>query len=191
MPYERPMEQMGFAVVDVETTLGDPLRGRIMELALVLPDADGHVAWSALVDPGVPVPAFARMLTGIAPDDLRHAPRFHRIVPRLLLLTDTRVIVAHNARYDMAALAAECGRAGVSFDRSTLCTERLSRQLVPQLSHHNLGSLCRHFGIPFTGRHRALNDARATTALLARFIDGFGVERVARAIHHPAREARA
>ncbi|MBV6404890.1 MAG: 3'-5' exonuclease [Flavobacteriales bacterium] len=185
------MDRAQYAVVDVETTMGDPTRGRIMEMALVLVNEDGPVAWSALVDPGVPVPPFARMLTGLSARALRHAPRFHRLVPRLLLLTEGRVMVAHNARYDMAALSAECARAGVTFERPALCTERLSRQLVPQLTHHNLGEMCRYFGIPFTGRHRALNDARATAALLERLIDGFGVERVSMAVNHPVRAARA
>ncbi len=185
------MGAVRFAVVDVETTQGDPLRGRIMEMAVVQPDADGPIAWSALVDPGTEVPRFARALTGLDGTHLRHAPPFAILIPRLMLLTEGRVIVAHNARYDMTAIASECERSGVSFIRPALCTERLSRQLFPELSHHNLGSMCRHLGIPFTGRHRALNDARATSALLNRFIDGFGIERVHRAIQGAASVAPA
>jgi DNA polymerase III epsilon subunit-like protein len=38
--------------------------------------------------------------------------------------------------------------------------------------------LCRYFGIPFAAAHRALSDAEATAALLARLIQDHGEERI-------------
>ena len=78
----------------------------------------------------------------------------------------------------MTALEHEFARTGLVFDRPTLCTERLARQLVPHLSHYNLGSLCRYFGIEFKAAHRALNDAEATATLFTRLLNEFGEERV-------------
>ena len=177
------MQRPSFAVVDVETTDGDPRLARIIELAVVVPGTEEDLqGWHGLIDPGMPLPSFVQKLTGIKGAHLRGAPRFHQAAPWILALTEGRVIVAHNARYDMTALTEEMARSGHAFQRSTLCTERLSRQLLPNLTHHNLGSLCRYFAIPFTAAHRAYPDAKATLALLERFIETHGEERVHGAI---------
>jgi DNA polymerase-3 subunit epsilon len=89
--------------------------------------------------------------------------------------TRDRIVVAHNVRFDMTALEHEFARTGLVFERDTVCTERLSRSLLPGLDHYNLGSLCRHLGIPFTSAHRAVADAEATARLFQRLVEEFGM----------------
>ncbi|MCB9194256.1 MAG: 3'-5' exonuclease [Flavobacteriales bacterium] len=169
--------------MDVETTHGDPLVGRVIEVAVLVHDGSGiRERWHSLVDPGRAVPAFVQMLTGITTEMVRGAPTFKELVPVIRDLTQGRIIVAHNARFDMTVLSMEFGRCKRTFERSTLCTERLSHQLLPGLSHYNLTSLCRHLGVPISGQHRALNDAEATLGLLALLLDAHGRDRVERAI---------
>ncbi len=178
LPYECPMNGR-YAVVDVETTSGNPREGRVMEVAVVALDGKQvRLHWDSLVDPRVHIPHFVRRLTGIDPIILQDAPTFLDVARSLATITEDRIFVAHNARYDMTALEHEFARTGMVFERATLCTEQLSRQLVPRSSHYNLGSLCRYFGIPFVAKHRAPDDAEATAALLMRLIDGFGEGRV-------------
>ncbi|MDQ3100731.1 MAG: 3'-5' exonuclease [Bacteroidota bacterium] len=168
-----------YAVLDVETTSGDPCEGRVIELAVFAFDGQQErLQWDTLVDPHVPVPPFIRRLTGIDNHMLTNAPGFTEVARSLATITEDRIIVAHNVRYDMTALEHEFARTGLVFERPTLCTEKLSRQLIPKLSHYNLGSLCRFFGIPFIARHRATSDAEATALLLKRLIDGFGEDRI-------------
>ncbi len=177
--YDAAMGRARFAVLDVETTSGDPTQGRVMEVAvLALNGMQERLRWDSLVHPRTPVPSFIRKLTGIDDRMLRGAPTFVEVVRTLETLTQDRILVAHNVRFDMTALAHEFARTGLVFERPTLCTERLSRRLVPACEHFNLGSLCRHFGIPFTAAHRALNDAEATAALLSKLLDAFGEEQV-------------
>ncbi|MCC7502882.1 MAG: 3'-5' exonuclease, partial [Flavobacteriales bacterium] len=123
-------------------------------------------------------PRFITQLTGISEHMLREAPIFPEVARSLMELTRDRLMVAHNIRYDMTALEHEFARTGLVLERNTLCTEKLSRALVPNLSHYNLGRLCRYFGIPFEGRHRALNDARAALQLFLRLRNEFGDERL-------------
>lgn len=171
------------AVVDVETTNGNPERGRLMELAVVLPHRGGKaITWSSLVRPREPIPPFIQRLTGIKPSALENAPFFHELAGAFLELTEDRLLVAHNVRYDLTVLDHEFARTGLIFQRPTLCTERLSRALFPAHPHHNLVSMCRYFGIRFTTTHRAAADAEATYLLLHRFVQAFGRERVERAI---------
>ena len=172
-----------FAVLDVETTSGDPTMGRVMEVAVLVHDGQvERTRWESLLDPRMEIPPFVRRLTGIGDKDVRHAPRFVDVVNTLLTLTEGRIVVAHNVRYDMTALEHEFARTGLVFMRHTLCTERLARRLSPGLSHYNLGSLCRHYGIPFTAAHRAMSDANATAALLLRMLDEHGEEEVLRGV---------
>lgn len=160
-----------FAVIDVETTHGDPRLGRVIEMAVLLHDGM-HVVdgWSTFVDPKERVPGFIQRLTGIQREELRGAPTFRQAARMLQGFTRGRTIVAHNARFDMTVLAHEFARVGLSFQRPTLCTEQLGRQVLPGLSHYNLGSLCRHLGIPFEARHRARPDAEATAELFSRLM---------------------
>jgi DNA polymerase III subunit epsilon len=168
-----------FAVLDVETTSGNPTEGRVMEVAVVaLDQSTERIRWESLVDPKCSIPPFIRRLTGIDNSMLQHSPTFAMVVRTLETMTEGRIVVAHNVRFDMTALEHEFARTGLVFDRTTLCTERISRRLVPNLSHYNLGSLCRHFGIPFQARHRAPSDAGATAQLLNLLLDRFGTEQV-------------
>jgi len=191
-PYDGPMERMRFAVLDVETTSGDPTVGRVMEVAvLALDGITERVRWDSLVDPRANVPHFIRKLTGIDSSMLKDAPSFVEVVRTLETLTQDRIVVAHNVRFDMTALEHEFARTGMVFDRPTLCTERLARRLVPNLTHYNLGNLCRYFGIAFIAAHRALSDAEATAALLSRLVNEHGEELVLQGVTSWPRALRA
>ena len=165
------MRKAKYAVIDVETTHGDPCQGRVIELAVLLHDGVSIIdGWSTYVRPRVAIPAFVTKLTGIHCDHVQDAPTFEQTARMLQGFTRGRTIVAHNARYDMTVLTHEFHRVGMSFERTALCTEVLSRQLVPGLTHYNLGSLCRHLGIDLEARHRALPDARATAELFTQLM---------------------
>lgn len=173
------MPQHSYAVLDVETTHGDPRKGSLLEIGVVVHDGISEITrWNSLIRPTGSIPGFIRQLTGIGPAVVENAPRFAEVAQDLMHVTRDRIIVAHNVRYDMTALEYEFARTGLVFQRSVLCTEQLSRLLLPSLSYYNLTSLCRYFGIVFTGRHRALNDASATAALHQRLIREFGEERL-------------
>ena len=190
--YDGAMERMKFAVLDVETTEGDPTRGRVMDIAVVAIDGTvERLRWDSLIDPRCRVPKFMQKLTGIDNDMVNGAPYFSGTVRTLETLTQDRIVVAHNVRFDMTALAHEFARTGMVFERATLCTERLSRRLMPQLEHYNLGSICRHLGIPLHGAHRASADAVATAELLRRCILEFGEDQVLSSVVPIARAIRA
>lgn len=177
--YEAAMQSLRFAVLDVETTSGDPTEGRVMEVAVLAHDgAEERLRWDSLVDPRSLVSPFVSRLTGIRSTMLVDAPPFVDIVRTLETLTQDRIVVAHNVRFDMTALAHEFARTGLTFERSTLCTERLSRRLIPNLDRYNLGNVCRHLGVPFSASHRALVDAEATAALLLNLMDRFGSDAI-------------
>jgi DNA polymerase-3 subunit epsilon len=162
----------GFATIDFETTGLAPGRGaRAIEIAVVHSDADGAVTgqWDTLLRADLTVGP--QHIHRISPRDLVTAPSFAQIAPELLELLRGRVVVAHNAGFDLRFLRAEFERAGYHHPvaQVSLCTLRLARTYLPD-QRRSLAHCCRTFGIDLTDAHRASVDARATAELLEAYI---------------------
>jgi len=103
----------GFAVIDLETTGFIADEERIVEVAVVMLDADGNEesSFCTLIDPGRdPGPT---QIHGISAEMLVGAPSFAEVHPYLADLLSGRVVVGHNvARFDLPFLMAECRRLG-------------------------------------------------------------------------------
>jgi len=155
------------AIVDLETTGGQPGWDRITEIGVI--EVDGFEVsgeWSTLVNPGAAIPAPIQALTGITNEMVAGAPSFAELAAELYERLAGRVFVAHNARFDYGFLRREFERAGLRFMARTLCTVRLSRRLYAGHPSHNLDSLIARHGIDCKARHRALGDADAVWQFL-------------------------
>lgn len=96
---------------------------------------------------------------------LKNAPKFYEVAKRIVEITEDCIIVAHNSQFDYRILCTEFKRLGFSYNRKTLCTVELSKQLIPDQASYSLGKLTRALGIPVSDRHRANGDAMATVKL--------------------------
>ena len=96
---------------------------------------------------------------------LRSAPKFYEVAKRIVEITDDCILVAHNAQFDYRILKTEFHRLGFDFERKSLCTVELAKDLIPGQASYSLGKLVRSLGIPVTDRHRASGDALATVKL--------------------------
>src|SRR5881227_4145988 len=168
LPSPLPLALCRFAVVDVEATGSAPPAGRLLEVAVaMLEGGTVHLAYDALLDPGMPVPAAVARLTGITDQMVAGCPRFADVAPRLGRVLEDGIFVAHNARFDWRWLAGECAAAGVRAPQGApLCTIRLTRRLVPELRHRRLDQVAAFFGVENPARHRAFGDALATAYIL-------------------------
>jgi len=119
----------------------------------------------SLVNPERDIQPFVVNLTGINSNMLRNAPKFYEVAKRIVEITQDCIIVAHNAQFDYRILGTEFRRLGFEFERKSLCTVELSKDLIPDLPSYSLGKLVRSLGIPVTDRHRASGDALATVKL--------------------------
>lgn len=156
-----------FAIVDTETTGGNPAQDRIMEIAIFIHDGEKVVdEFSTLINPEKPISPFIIGLTGISNEMVAHAPTFSQVADKIFDLTDQNIFVAHNARFDYGVMRREFRRLGIRFQRKQLCTVSLSRKMLPDLKSYSLGKLCREIGINIKMRHRATGDAEATVKLL-------------------------
>ena len=177
-----PLSEVGFAVVDVETTGGSFGQGhRIMDIAVVEVQGGAVVdEWRTLVNPGRPVAPFVEALTGIHSDMLYAAPDFEHIAPEVQRRLEGRVFVAHNAAVDWRFVSTELSETlGQAPDVTRLCTVKLVRCLLPKLRRRNLDAVSAHFGVPIHERHRAYGDALATARVLIRLLDEAGAQGIA------------
>jgi DNA polymerase III epsilon subunit family exonuclease len=155
-------------VVDLETTgMGVCPPERALEVAVVRLAPDGTLLgeWETLLQPDRPVEA--SWLHGITDAMLVDAPRFAEVAGELSRLLQGAVVVGHNPAFDVGFLRGELALCGRELPRlPLLCTRELTRRLYPDLDSYRLVSCCAWFGIQRERAHAALDDARATAALL-------------------------
>lgn len=174
-----------YLMLDLETTGGNPVSDRIIEIAVVRVEEGREVArWSTLVNPGRWVSPFITRLTGIDNAMVADAPPFEAVAPRLLELLHGTVLVAHNVRFDHGFLKNAFRRLDIDLRVQLLCTVRLSRKLYPQHKGHGLDAILRRHGLHSAARHRAMGDVDAVLDFLALARKELGAERV----RHAARE---
>ena len=119
-----------FVVVDVETSGFDPAAARVLSVAALTITAGGAIEHSmyTLLNPGVdPGPT---NIHGLTPPMLAGQPCYADIAEHLAPLLCGRILVAHNAAFDYAFLAAEARRCDTELPvTSVLCTLELAALL--------------------------------------------------------------
>lgn len=146
-----------FAVVDVETNGFSRDAHDVVEIAIVRL-APPRVVFESLVKPRKRIGN--RQIHGITNRDIRKAPTFGQLAGAVADHLVGRVVVAHNASFDLAFLTRHLG---VSLP--WLCTMALNATVSGH--RRDLETACRELGVPFDrSRHSASEDALAAGRLL-------------------------
>lgn len=156
-----------YVVLDIESSGGAYNQEGIMEIAAFR--YDGKTITDqliSLVNPQRDIQPYVQKLTGITPNMLVRAPRFHEVAKRIVELTEGAILVGHNVEFDYRMLRLEFGRLGYEFERPTLDTVELAKQLIPELTAFKLEKVCEALNIHLPKAHHAEHDARATLDLL-------------------------
>jgi DNA polymerase-3 subunit epsilon len=171
--------------VDIETTGGSYRNSRILEVAAIRYEHGKVTAeFSSLVNPETYIPSSITSLTGIHESDVINAPVFADIAEQFAEIMSGAVFVAHNVRFDYSFIKNEFAMLGMEFTPKLLCTVRLSRYLYKQEQGHSLAKLIARYDIPFTSRHRALDDAQAIFYFSQLAFEQHGAELFNAAIEH-------
>lgn len=173
-----PLHTVTFVVVDLETTGGSARDSAITEIGAVKVRG-GEVLgeFATLVDPGVPIPPFITVLTGITQQMTVAAPGIDSVLPAFWEFAGGAVLVAHNAPFDVGFLKAACAAAERPWpapavvDTADLARRVLTRDDVPDCK---LATLARFFRSGTAPCHRAQADARATVDVLHGLIERAG-----------------
>ncbi len=178
------LEEATYVVVDLETTGLSPGTSAICEIGAVrVRGLELGEFFETLVNPRRPLPAPVAALTGIDPLSLRSAPPVDLAVRRFLDFAGDAVLVAHNARFDIAFLDREVERlTGRRIASPVVDTLWLARRvLAGRTPRMGLASLSHFFGTAARPCHRALPDAEATAEILLALI-GLAQERGAESV---------
>jgi DNA polymerase-3 subunit epsilon len=176
-----PLREVAFTVIDLETTGGAPATCEITEVGAVrVRGGQREAELSTLVRPSSAIPRQITVLTGIGDHHVVDAPPVTAVLPTLMEFWRGSVLVAHNARFDVAFLNAALERHDYpTLTMPVVCTATLARRLVrDEVADCRLATLARHFRTRHEPIHRALPDARTTVEVLHTLLEraaGLGV----------------
>lgn len=153
---------------DLETTGGNPLNSKIIEIAAIKYSNGVEVArFETLINPKRRIPKIVQEITGIDQDMVRSAPALEEVMENFLEFLGDGVIVAHGAVSDYSFVKHNCHEiVKKPFTNYYLCTHLLISNLLPNLPSKTLSSVAEHFGSRIGNTHRAMVDAELTRDVL-------------------------
>lgn len=172
-----------FVIVDLETAGGRPADAGITEIGAVkVRGGEVLSEFRTFCQPGVSIPAFISVLTGITDHHVADAPSVSSAVTEFLAFAnfdggDQPVLVAHNAPFDVGFLKAACAKFQIPWPAPRILdTAILARKILrkDEVRNRKLGTLAQYFRAPVSPTHRALDDARATVSVLHGLMERVG-----------------
>ena len=164
-------------IVDLETTGLDPLKDQVVEVGLiefaVSPDSAGGLragmtgGYSALQDPGQPLPPEVAKLTGLS-DDLLVGQSVDWTVVRKTL-SRASIVIAHNAAFDRAFLERRPELDGIK--PHWACSVKHINWRQHGFKTRALNYLAADHGFVNPFAHRALFDCATTFRLVAPYLE--------------------
>ena len=170
------LADLSFAVFDLETTGLGPGRGdRIVSIGAVRVRGGRVIPedhFTALVDPGRPIPLGATRIHGITDQMVAGQPPVEAVLPGFIAFVGESVPVAHVAAFDLAFLNPRLEGIGQPpIPRSSvLDTMLLACSLFPAWNGYNVEEIAAQLGVAVIGRHTALGDALTTAHILVRLL---------------------
>lgn len=156
----RNLDEIEFVVIDTETT-GLFSRDRIIEVGIVTFKGQEILEeWSTLINPMRDVGP--TQIHGVTASMVSMAPTFADVANDLARLLNGRILVCHNASFDIRMLKQEFDRLKIDVHLGkAFCTMIASRRQLP-FGASKLTDVCNELGIPIIEAHSALGDARMT-----------------------------
>jgi DNA polymerase-3 subunit epsilon len=156
-----PLATAEFIALDTETNglAGD--RCELTEVGAVLVGGgELHDRFDSLVGVANPLGRGIQRFTGISQAMLDAAPAPEDVLPQLSTMLRGRVLVAHNAAFDVRVLRQAFARAALEWPAPpVLCTVALARRFAPLQRRRGLATLAGALGVEVDEVHRALPDA--------------------------------
>lgn len=112
---------------------------------------------------------------GITPDMVIDRPDFAELWPLIKPILDGKLVIAHNASFDINVLCRTLDYFGIEYPTfDYLCTVKLSQKAYPNLESHKLNALADAFGICFS-HHDACDDAYVCARILMKIVEDFNI----------------
>jgi DNA polymerase-3 subunit epsilon len=150
-----------FVALDTETNgYGGDLCEMTEVGAVLVGGGELHETFDSLVNVERPLSRGIQRFTGITQGMVDGAPPPEEVLGELKELLEGRVLIAHNAHFDVRVLRQAFERAGLDWPAPpALCTVQLARRFAPLARKRALAPLAGSLGIEVDEVHRALPDA--------------------------------
>jgi DNA polymerase III subunit alpha, Gram-positive type len=167
------MKKESYIVLDIETTGLSKHNHKITEIAALKVQKNKILQeFSTLVNPEVRIPNFITSLTGIDNKMVKDSPTIEEVMPKFIRFLGQNPFVAHCATFDHGFLNHNAQlHLCQEITNPKICTRKLSRRLIPQLSSYKLSYLCEHFQVKNLNAHRAMGDVQATNKIFSNLLD--------------------
>ncbi|MGN1096186.1 MAG: exonuclease domain-containing protein, partial [Eubacteriales bacterium] len=168
-----------FVAFDIETTGLSPISCHITEIGAVIVKNDVVLdRFQTFVDPETPIPAKIVELTGITDEMVAGAPKAAQAVADFIKFIGDRMLIAHNASFDISFIRKVAEDNGIPFNNPYLDTVAMSRFANPDLSKHKLDIVAKYFNIGDFNHHRASDDAEMASKIFYRMVEKLAGEGV-------------
>ncbi|HRK01089.1 MAG TPA: exonuclease domain-containing protein [Oligoflexia bacterium] len=184
--FEENVSNIRFIAWDTETTGLSPRIDEIVEIGAVAFDEDfEHRVFESLIRPRMAIPTLVSSIHGITDSMVQDSPTPDVVLPQFVdFLTwsgQPRVLVAHNASFDVGMVHGEwirqktsSGRRGASdlLPSPEICIDscQLARSLIDDAPRHSLEALAEYFGISHASKHRAMGDVKVLKEVFLRLL---------------------
>ena len=126
--------------------------------------------------------AMNTMIHGISESEVINSPTFDELWSQISKEFEGKLIVAHNASFDISVLRRTLEHYDLPLPTSDiLCTYRLSQKLFPDLGCYRLDYVSDYFGIDLC-HHLAKSDANACAEILLKSLEKFQINDIAELI---------
>ncbi len=148
-----------YCVLDIETTGLSFRTEKITELGAVI-YKNGEVIreFECFVNPEKTIPEEVVNVTHITDEMVKDAKTIEEILPEFLEFIGDRIIVAHNADFDVGFIKYNAEKIGMKLENTYIDTLRLAKDLFPDYKKYKLGIIADKLGIKVDVAHRALDD---------------------------------
>ena len=102
---------------------------------------------------------------------VKECPKIEMIISKLSDFIGDKLIVCHNASFDMKYILRDFYNVGCKLENPVACTLKISRKELPGLKNHKLETVAKYFGINSTRYHRAGDDAEVTAQIFMKLIE--------------------
>jgi DNA polymerase III subunit epsilon len=169
------LDGASYVAFDTETTGLHPYRGdEITAIGAVIVEGNrilDQPQFYQLVNPGRPVSKQSREITGLTDEMLQDQPRIGKVLLDFLTFAGPRILLAHNAPFDLAFINNKLGESiGRRITNPVIDTVLLATALYYSLGDYTLENLADHFDLSLEGRHNALADARIAASLYLKLL---------------------
>ncbi len=165
---------MNFLAIDFETA--NSSRASICSIGIVIVE-NGIIKEEihTYINPMDEFTYYNTVIHGITEDMVQESPTFEEYWPVFKKMIENKVLIAHNASFDMSALRYALDLFNEPYVNFTYgCSYVFSKKVWPSLFNHKLSTVADHLSISFK-HHDALEDARAAALVT---LEALGSSRV-------------